>query len=67
MNSTAEACNQFKKDYDACFKFWFSEKFLKGDFDDSMCSKYFKLYNQCLQVITFESFIIYFYIFSFSI
>lgn len=51
MNSIAEACNNLKKDYDGCFKLWFSEKFLKGDLDDSMCSNHFKLYNQCLQVI----------------
>lgn len=49
MNSIAENCNQLKKEYDGCFKHWFSEKFLKGDFDDSMCSNYFKSYIQCLQ------------------
>ncbi|XP_006624808.1 TP53-regulated inhibitor of apoptosis 1-like [Apis laboriosa] len=49
MNSIAEACNNLKKEYDGCFKLWFSEKFLKGDLDDSMCSNHFKLYNQCLQ------------------
>ncbi|KOX75973.1 TP53-regulated inhibitor of apoptosis 1 [Melipona quadrifasciata] len=51
MNSIAETCNNFKREYDGCFKLWFSEKFLKGDLDDSMCSNHFKLYNQCLQVI----------------
>ncbi|KZC11273.1 TP53-regulated inhibitor of apoptosis 1 [Dufourea novaeangliae] len=51
MNSIAESCNHLKKEYDGCFKVWFSEKFLKGNFDDSMCSNYFKQYNQCLQVI----------------
>ncbi|XP_031831387.1 TP53-regulated inhibitor of apoptosis 1 isoform X1 [Nomia melanderi] len=49
MNSIAESCNQVKKEYDNCFKLWFSQKFMKGDFDDSMCSNYFKQYNQCLQ------------------
>ncbi|XP_076382263.1 TP53-regulated inhibitor of apoptosis 1 isoform X1 [Megalopta genalis] len=49
MNSIAEACNHLKREYDSCFKLWFSQKFLKGDFDDSMCSKHFKEYNQCLQ------------------
>ncbi|XP_076750320.1 TP53-regulated inhibitor of apoptosis 1 isoform X1 [Xylocopa sonorina] len=49
MNSIGEACNQFKKEYDGCFQLWFSEKFLKGNLDDSMCSNYFKQYNQCLQ------------------
>ncbi|XP_043255508.1 TP53-regulated inhibitor of apoptosis 1-like [Colletes gigas] len=49
MDSIAEACNQLKKEYDGCFKFWFAEKFLKGELDDSMCSNYFKSYNQCLK------------------
>ncbi|OAD58148.1 TP53-regulated inhibitor of apoptosis 1, partial [Eufriesea mexicana] len=50
MDSIAEACNNLKKEYDECFKIWFSEKFLKGDLDDSMCSHHFKLYSQCLKV-----------------
>ncbi|PBC34415.1 TP53-regulated inhibitor of apoptosis [Apis cerana cerana] len=54
MNSIAEACNNLKKEYDGCFKLWFSEKFLKGDLDDSMCSNHFKLYNQCLQKFFFK-------------
>ncbi|KOC70202.1 TP53-regulated inhibitor of apoptosis 1 [Habropoda laboriosa] len=58
MNSIAETCNHLKKEYDGCFKFWFSEKFLKGDLDDSMCSNHFKLYNQCLQVIQLNFFLI---------
>ncbi|CAK9807917.1 TP53-regulated inhibitor of apoptosis 1 [Anthophora plagiata] len=49
MNSITESCNHLKKEYDGCFKLWFSEKFLKGEIDDSMCSNHFKLYNQCLQ------------------
>ncbi|XP_076284558.1 TP53-regulated inhibitor of apoptosis 1-A isoform X1 [Lasioglossum baleicum] len=49
MNSIAGPCTHLKREYDNCFKLWFSEKFLKGVYDDSMCSNYFNEYKQCLQ------------------
>ena len=50
MNSIGENCNELKKNYDACFNHWFSERFLKGDTDDSSCAPIFKLYQQCVKV-----------------
>jgi len=49
MNSIGDTCNELKKDYDSCFHVWFSEKFLKGDMNDSMCAPIFKVYQQCVK------------------
>lgn len=50
MNSIGEDCNELKKQYDACFNNWFSERFLKGDTDDSACAPIFKVYQECVKV-----------------
>jgi TRIAP1/MDM35 family protein len=50
MNSIGPDCNELKKQYDACFNSWFSEKFLKGDSDDSPCQPIFKVYQHCVKV-----------------
>lgn len=50
MNSLGEDCNELKRKYDACFNLWFSERFLKGDNDDSMCAPIFKVYQECVKV-----------------
>ncbi|XP_056636440.1 TP53-regulated inhibitor of apoptosis 1-like [Diorhabda carinulata] len=49
MNSIGEACNDLKKEYDACFNTWFSEHFLRGSTNDSMCAPLFKVYQQCVK------------------
>ncbi|XP_035783012.1 TP53-regulated inhibitor of apoptosis 1-like [Anopheles aquasalis] len=49
MNSIGENCTQLKKDYDNCFNNWFSDRFLKGDTDDSLCAPLFKVYQQCVK------------------
>ncbi|CAG9864297.1 unnamed protein product [Phyllotreta striolata] len=49
MNSIGEACNDLKKEYDACFNMWFSDHFLKGNTDESMCAPLFKVYQQCVK------------------
>ncbi|KAJ8924617.1 hypothetical protein NQ315_000767 [Exocentrus adspersus] len=49
MNSIGEACNDLKKEYDACFNLWFSEHFLKGNTNDSMCAPLFRVYQQCVK------------------
>ncbi|KAJ8928999.1 hypothetical protein NQ314_018358 [Rhamnusium bicolor] len=49
MNSIGEACNDLKKEYDACFNSWFSEHFLKGNTNDSMCAPLFRVYQQCVK------------------
>ncbi|KAG6440693.1 TP53-regulated inhibitor of apoptosis 1-B-like [Manduca sexta] len=49
MNSIGEECTDLKKKYDDCFNTWFSEKFLKGDHDDSMCSSIFRIYQECVK------------------
>lgn len=52
MNSIGEECTELKKKYDDCFNNWFSERFLKGDHDDSVCSGIFKVYQECVKVCT---------------
>lgn len=49
MNSIGENCNDLKSKYDACFNAWFSEKFLKGHTDDSVCKPLFLSYQKCVQ------------------
>ncbi|CAK1580126.1 unnamed protein product [Parnassius mnemosyne] len=49
MNSIGEECTDLKKRYDDCFNSWFSEKFLKGDHDDSVCAGIFKVYQECVK------------------
>ncbi|CAH0547887.1 unnamed protein product [Brassicogethes aeneus] len=49
MDSIGEACSDLKKQYDACFNSWFSEHFLKGNTNDSMCAPMFKVYQQCVK------------------
>jgi TRIAP1/MDM35 family protein len=50
MNSIGEDCNELKNKYDSCFNNWFSEKFLRGSTDDSVCQPLFKVYQKCVQV-----------------
>lgn len=45
-----EVCSELKQKYDACFNSWFSEKFLKGDTNDSMCASLLKVYKDCVAV-----------------
>lgn len=52
-----ETCSQLKKQYDDCFNTWFSEKFLKGDTDDTPCSALLQVYKECVQAIFFFNFI----------
>ncbi|EAT38339.1 AAEL009759-PA [Aedes aegypti] len=49
MNSIGENCTELKKKYDSCFNQWFSERFLKGDADDSVCAPLFQVYQQCVK------------------
>ncbi|XP_026734347.1 TP53-regulated inhibitor of apoptosis 1-like [Trichoplusia ni] len=49
MNSIGEECTELKKKYDDCFNSWFSERFLKGDHDDSICAGIFKVYQDCVK------------------
>ncbi|KAH8233573.1 TP53-regulated inhibitor of apoptosis 1-like [Drosophila bipectinata] len=49
MNSIGEDCNELKKQYDACFNSWFSERFLKGQTDDSSCAPIFRVYQECVK------------------
>ncbi|XP_014246078.1 TP53-regulated inhibitor of apoptosis 1-like [Cimex lectularius] len=44
-----EACRTLKEQYDACFNVWFSQKFLKGDYNDSMCAGLLKVYKECVE------------------
>ncbi|CAG7700235.1 unnamed protein product [Allacma fusca] len=49
MNSISEECNMLKYQYDECFNNWFSEKFLQGNKDLSVCDPYMKLYSECVR------------------
>ncbi|CAD7011851.1 TP53-regulated inhibitor of apoptosis 1-like [Ceratitis capitata] len=49
MNSLGDDCTELKKQYDACFNSWFSEHFLKGRHDDSLCAPIFKVYQDCVK------------------
>ncbi|XP_013186835.1 TP53-regulated inhibitor of apoptosis 1-like [Amyelois transitella] len=49
MNSIGEECTELKKKYDDCFNTWFTERFLKGDHDDSVCAGIFKIYQECVK------------------
>ncbi|RHZ81174.1 hypothetical protein Glove_123g195 [Diversispora epigaea] len=42
-------CNELKKEYDACFNRWYSEKFLKGD-PKPECEELFKKYRDCVLI-----------------
>lgn len=53
MNSLGDDCTELKKQYDACFNSWFSEHFLKGRNDDSLCAPIFKIYQDCVKVSDF--------------
>ncbi|CAG8468438.1 9915_t:CDS:2 [Paraglomus brasilianum] len=45
--SISEECNNLKKEYDACFNKWYSEKFLKGDCNPE-CDEIFAAYKECV-------------------
>ena len=47
MNSVGEDCNKLKKEYDQCFDYWFTNKFLRGINEDN-CQQLFKQYQQCV-------------------
>ncbi|XP_037945039.1 TP53-regulated inhibitor of apoptosis 1-like isoform X2 [Teleopsis dalmanni] len=49
MNGLGEECTELKKQYDACFNTWFSEQFLRGNTDESMCAPLFKTYQECVK------------------
>eukprot|EP00118_Oscarella_pearsei_P004613 m.20018 g.20018 ORF g.20018 m.20018 type:complete len:79 (+) comp27954_c0_seq2:170-406(+) len=47
MESIKKECTPLKRDYDACFLKWFSDKYLKGDQDDD-CGDLFVKYQECV-------------------
>ncbi|XP_002734209.1 TP53-regulated inhibitor of apoptosis 1-like [Saccoglossus kowalevskii] len=49
MNSVGEDCNDLKREYDACFNKWFTERYLKGDYYRDPCKKIFKKYQTCVK------------------
>lgn len=49
MNSIGPDCAEFKKVYDSCFQNWFTNHFLKGETDDSMCKEQFIQYSECVR------------------
>lgn len=59
MNSIGEECTELKIKYDDCFNSWFSERFLKGDHDDSVCAGIFKVYTECVKVCIYLVFFVF--------
>lgn len=49
MNSIGDECTNLKEKYESCFNTWFSEKFLRGETDDSKCKELFTSYQSCLK------------------
>lgn len=49
MDSFHVPCNQIKEEYQKCFSSWFSECYMKGDYDDKRCAKKFEQYQKCLR------------------
>ncbi|XP_030751427.1 TP53-regulated inhibitor of apoptosis 1-like isoform X2 [Sitophilus oryzae] len=49
MNSIGEACTDLKKEYDDCFNAWFSDHFLRGRTNDSICAPLLKVYQHCIK------------------
>ncbi|XP_031831388.1 TP53-regulated inhibitor of apoptosis 1-A isoform X2 [Nomia melanderi] len=43
-----DACKDLKSKYDNCFNLWFSDKFLRGIYDDSECAALLKVYTECI-------------------
>ncbi|XP_072020543.1 TP53-regulated inhibitor of apoptosis 1-like [Amphiura filiformis] len=49
MNSIGEECTELKREYDACFNAWFSDKFLKGKYKNDPCAGIFQKYQACVK------------------
>lgn len=49
MDSYHVPCNQMKEEYQKCFSSWFTECYMKGDYDDKKCAKKFEQYQNCLR------------------
>lgn len=56
MNSIQKECTELKRKYDACYTVWFTDRFLKGETKDEMCTPLFDLYQQCLKVSIFHNY-----------
>ena len=50
MNSISEECTDLKKNYDACFNSWYTEKFLRGETKSEPCKELFESYRACVLV-----------------
>lgn len=49
MDSFHVPCNQVKEEYQKCFSSWFTECYMKGDYNDKRCAKKFEQYQKCLR------------------
>lgn len=49
MDSFHLPCNKIKDEYQKCFSSWFTECYMKGDYDDKRCAKKFDEYQKCLR------------------
>nr|XP_015921858.1 TP53-regulated inhibitor of apoptosis 1 [Parasteatoda tepidariorum] len=51
MDSLGKDCIELKKEYEKCFNYWYSERFLKNKEGDlSICEPLFQEYQKCLKV-----------------
>ncbi|CAH1763501.1 16248_t:CDS:2 [Entrophospora sp. SA101] len=46
--SIGKNCNELKEKYDACFNWWYSENFLKGN-PNPDCNELFQQYKECVK------------------
>ncbi|KAJ1893282.1 Mitochondrial distribution and morphology protein 35 [Kickxella alabastrina] len=53
MDSIGDECTPLKREYDACFTKWYSEKFLNGERTND-CTEVFKKYQTCLRKVLGE-------------
>ncbi|KAK3871255.1 hypothetical protein Pcinc_023595 [Petrolisthes cinctipes] len=46
--NVSKDCQELKRLYDSCFNQWYSEKFLRGQTNDTSCDPIYKQYKQCV-------------------
>ena len=49
MNSVSNECQELKTIYDSCFNQWYTEKFLKGESEDTTCELLYSKYQDCVK------------------
>ncbi|KAJ2544821.1 Mitochondrial distribution and morphology protein 35 [Coemansia sp. RSA 1853] len=53
MDSIDSKCTALKHEYDTCFAWWYSERFLKGEKTND-CAEQFQAYRTCVKAALHE-------------